>query len=146
METKDNTLTEDAVRAHNEDGTFKADDPTTPDVNEAYEKPTGDTGSEILDSADIVIEDEVVVTDTAVVNPEPEPTPEVAKPKTKKPGGRKEKPRDSQPKPSGYGSPAAAPVAKAVDRPIHPSVTNESPLNPGIQKRLAMEEKAKRDA
>lgn len=30
---------EEEVRAHNEDGTFKADDPATPEVNEAYEPP-----------------------------------------------------------------------------------------------------------
>ena len=27
------------VRARNEDGTLKADDPSTPDVNEAWEQP-----------------------------------------------------------------------------------------------------------
>lgn len=30
---------EEVKRAHNDDGTFKADDPATPDVNEAYEQP-----------------------------------------------------------------------------------------------------------
>ena len=29
----------DRKRAHKEDGTFKADDPSTPDVNEAFEAP-----------------------------------------------------------------------------------------------------------
>lgn len=31
--------TKTGVRARNEDGTLKADDPSTPDVNEAWEKP-----------------------------------------------------------------------------------------------------------
>jgi hypothetical protein len=38
METSDGTLLE---RARHEDGTFKADDPSTPDVDEAWQPATG---------------------------------------------------------------------------------------------------------
>lgn len=33
------TPQEELKRAHNEDGTFKGDDPATPEVNEAYDPP-----------------------------------------------------------------------------------------------------------
>jgi len=39
------------VRAHNDDGTFKADDPTTPDVNEAFVSAEPPTFAEQLQAA-----------------------------------------------------------------------------------------------
>ena len=38
-------------RAHNPDGTFKADDPSTPDINEAWETGVDDNGHNVYHSA-----------------------------------------------------------------------------------------------
>lgn len=38
LDADGNPLKTKRVRARNEDGTLKADDPSTPDVNEAWEK------------------------------------------------------------------------------------------------------------
>ena len=38
-------------RAHNPDGTFKADDPSTPDINEAWEPGVDDAGHDVYHAA-----------------------------------------------------------------------------------------------
>lgn len=109
-------------RAHNEDGTFTADDPSTPDVNEAFVQPgksTTETGTADKPKSKTQLKKEKA---TALRLAKAAAKAMTAGPDTEAKGTAR----------------APADPVLVANRPVHPSASTAGPLNPGIVKRLAI--------